>query len=154
MPEFCLNRRIFRILTVTRPVTRRPTPGPSITPSTSTRLQTDRPSSSGNIDNTVTTVRLPNSSTSTVFVSPQTTLSSAVLTTLTDPFDGSEVVSTPEYVTVIYTSTEADGDVVTLTHIAANPTPSSDEPNEVVSEVHGCVILSINCAANDVDIIL
>ncbi|KAH6917412.1 hypothetical protein BKA70DRAFT_1252109 [Coprinopsis sp. MPI-PUGE-AT-0042] len=70
--------------------------------------------------------RATSSSTSTLFVDPQTTLESAIPVTITS--DDTVITSTPEFVTIVRTSTEPDGDLVVHTEIAANPNfPSRGE---------------------------
>lgn len=58
--------------------------------------------------------------TSTVTKTADTTLSSAVAVTTTN-VEGAKIITTPPLVTLLSTSTEADGALTTVTNIVANP---------------------------------
>ncbi|KAJ3511407.1 hypothetical protein NLJ89_g4111 [Agrocybe chaxingu] len=69
----------------------------------------------------LTLVRATNPArTSTVTAHPDITLSSPVVLTSTD-FNGVDFLTTPPLVTILSTSTELDGGLVTITQVVANP---------------------------------
>lgn len=70
-----------------------------------------------NTNSGITTTR-----TSTITDHPESTFSSPVPVSVTDPNNGKVSLTTPVAVTVLSTSTEPNGEYVTYTHVIANPT--------------------------------
>ncbi|KAF8898776.1 hypothetical protein BD779DRAFT_37301 [Infundibulicybe gibba] len=67
--------------------------------------------------------------TSTITDRPESTFKSVIAITSVNPTDGKTATITPDFLTVLSTSTEPDGSFVTFTHIVANPTGLSDTTN-------------------------
>ncbi|CAA7265827.1 unnamed protein product [Cyclocybe aegerita] len=83
----------------------------------------------------LTLVRATNPArTSTVTTHPDTTLSSPVVLTSTDS-NGIDFLTTPPLVTILSTSTEPDGGLVTITQVVANP--GFNDGQRVTSEAGG-----------------
>ncbi|KAF5314148.1 hypothetical protein D9611_006782 [Ephemerocybe angulata] len=79
-----------------------------------------------------TTVRSQTQTTTstTLTVTPESTFRTPVAVVSTNSLDGSLFTTTPPYVTIYSTRTEADGSIATETHIVANPPPGSYERSQ------------------------
>ncbi|KAF9535446.1 hypothetical protein CPB83DRAFT_12377 [Crepidotus variabilis] len=116
------------------PPTTTPKPTGSQSHSESPSVKADASAPPAPVTTAVTVVKGSPSHTATVTITPTITLSSPVALNVT--VDGSNFLSTPPVITILSTSTNPNGDLVTITEVATNPT---EKPNSV-KESSGSVL--------------